>query len=58
MQNINPRGSLKLVKLIKTMKLLKKMGENQEIFECVVSTEIWVSSVKLSCSKVKFSVYV
>lgn len=32
------------------------MGENQEIFECVVTNEIWVSSVELSCSKVKFSV--
>lgn len=34
------------------------MVENQEIFECVATNEIWVSSVELSCSKVKFSVYV
>lgn len=32
------------------------MGENQEIFECVVTNEVWVSCVELSCSKVKFSV--
>lgn len=32
------------------------MGENQEIFECVVTNEIWVCFVKLSFSKVKFSV--